>query len=201
MCGGDQELGAKYIGWSGTASAICTFLVVHHHHPAVHARRASAGAFFVAIGLSIIGYGLKWICYNPDLPWMVIVPAPLMAFGLGGLFTVVPAMVADVVDEDTSSRPTSDARACTVRCSGSWSSWACPWPCSERRLSAERHRFRRGPGRGSDPKRTITLMRLFDTLIPMLTSAIAIWAVAKYPITESRALATRRKLEERRGAV
>ncbi|MCA9787396.1 MAG: MFS transporter, partial [Candidatus Cloacimonetes bacterium] len=57
-------------------------------------------AFFAAIGISIIGYGLKWVCYNPAHPWLVLVPTPLMAFGLGGLFTLVPSMVADVVDLD-----------------------------------------------------------------------------------------------------
>ena len=46
----------------------------------------------------MIGYALKWFCYTPDNPWMVLIPAPLMAFGLGGLFTLVPSMVADVVD-------------------------------------------------------------------------------------------------------
>ena len=42
----------------------------------------------------------KLVCYRPDMPWLVVVPAPLISFGLGGLFTLVPAMIADVVDVD-----------------------------------------------------------------------------------------------------
>ncbi len=57
-------------------------------------------AFFAAIGISMVGYALKWFCYDPDVPWLLLVPAPLMAFGLGGLFTLMGSMIADVVDED-----------------------------------------------------------------------------------------------------
>ena len=53
---------------------------------------------------------------------------------------------------------------------------------------------------GSDQaSRTITLLRLCDAGIPILTSALAIWAVAAYPITEARANEVRRQLEQRRG--
>ena len=47
--------------------------------------------------------------------------------------------------------------------------------------------------------RAITLMRIFDAGIPMITSAIAIWAVATFPITEAKALEVRQELERRRG--
>ncbi len=42
-------------------------------------------------------------------------------------------------------------------------------------------------------------MRLCDAFIPMVTSAIAIWAVYKFPITEARANEVRQELEQRRG--
>jgi len=42
-------------------------------------------------------------------------------------------------------------------------------------------------------------MRLCDAGIPVLTSAVAIWAVVAFPITEARALAVRQELERRRG--
>jgi GPH family glycoside/pentoside/hexuronide:cation symporter len=47
----------------------------------------------------------------------------------------------------------------------------------------------------------IRLMRLCDAFIPAAASAIAIWAVATYPITEEKAHEIRMKLEARRGAV
>jgi GPH family glycoside/pentoside/hexuronide:cation symporter len=53
---------------------------------------------------------------------------------------------------------------------------------------------------GHQTDRTIILMRLCDIVIPIIASAIAIWAVAKYPITEARAREVRKELEHRRGA-
>jgi GPH family glycoside/pentoside/hexuronide:cation symporter len=44
-------------------------------------------------------------------------------------------------------------------------------------------------------------MRLCDAFIPAITSAIAIWAVATYPITEEKAHEIRKELEARRGSV
>jgi len=42
-------------------------------------------------------------------------------------------------------------------------------------------------------------MRLCDAIIPMITSGLAIWAIAAYPITERAAHEVRAKLEARRG--
>ena len=44
-------------------------------------------------------------------------------------------------------------------------------------------------------------MRLFDVAVPVITSALAIWAVASFPITEERAHQIREELERRRGSV
>ena len=46
---------------------------------------------------------------------------------------------------------------------------------------------------GHQAERTITLMRIFDAFLPMLTSAVAIWAIASYPITEEATLSARQK--------
>ena len=44
-------------------------------------------------------------------------------------------------------------------------------------------------------------MRLFDILVPMISSAVAIWIVASYEITEEKAHEVRAELERRRGVV
>ena len=45
------------------------------------------------------------------------------------------------------------------------------------------------------------MMRVFDVAVPMLSSVVAIWIIASYPITEERAHEVRQRLEERRGAL
>jgi GPH family glycoside/pentoside/hexuronide:cation symporter len=52
---------------------------------------------------------------------------------------------------------------------------------------------------GGQAASTITMLRALDAGIPMLASAVAIWAVARFPITEARALEIRQELERRRG--
>ena len=99
VAGGDQNLGAEYAGYAGSVGAVSTFLVIIFV-TWLGTRIGKRRAFFVSTGLSMIGYALKWVCYNPDIPILVVLPAPLLAFGLGGLFTLMPSMVADVVDVD-----------------------------------------------------------------------------------------------------
>ena len=194
--GGDQAEGAKYAGWAGTVGAICTFAVVVFV-TWLSTRIGKRRAFFVATSIAIVGYGLKWICYNPDLPWMVIVPAPLIAFSLGALFTLMPSMVADVVDTD--ELKTHKRREGMF---GSIFWWMVKLGLSAALagggylLNATGFDVDLG---GDQLPTAITKLRLFDAGVPMLTSAIAIWAVARFPITEARASEVRRELEERRG--
>jgi GPH family glycoside/pentoside/hexuronide:cation symporter len=196
VCGGDQTAGARYSGWAGTVGAVCTFAVVAFV-TWLSTRIGKRHAFFVSIGLSIVGYGLKWVCYNPEVPFLVVLPAPLMAFGLGGLFTLVPSMVADVVDTD--ELKTHQRREGMF---GSIFWWMVKLGLSAALagsgylLNATGFDVDLG---GNQAARTIVLLRICDAGIPMVASAIAIWAVARFPITEERARAVRAELENRRG--
>lgn len=196
VTGGDETAGAKYSGYAGTVAAVCTFAVVAFV-AWLGTRIGKRKAFIISIGLSIVGYGLKWVCYNPEIPLLVILPAPLMAFGLGGLFTLIPSMVADVVDTD--ELETHERRE------GMYGSifWfmvklglSAALGGSGYLLNATGFDITLGAHQAA---RTITLMRICDAGIPMLTSAIAIWAVATYPITEAKAHEVRQELERRRG--
>ncbi len=196
VCAGDQELGAYYVGWAGTVGAVCTFGVVVLV-TWLATRIGKRHAFFLAIGLSIVGYGLKWFCYSPTNPWLVLVPAPLMAFGLGGLFTLIPSMIADVVDYD--ELETHQRREGMY---GSIFWWTVKLGLSAAiaggGLLLNKTGFDVELG-SAQTDRAITMLRLFDAGIPMLTSAVAIWAVARFPITEQKARDVREELERRRG--
>jgi GPH family glycoside/pentoside/hexuronide:cation symporter len=52
---------------------------------------------------------------------------------------------------------------------------------------------------GEQTAQAILLMRLFDALIPVVSSGLAIWAVYSFPITEEKAHEIRLELEARRG--
>jgi GPH family glycoside/pentoside/hexuronide:cation symporter len=52
---------------------------------------------------------------------------------------------------------------------------------------------------GNQTADAIFMMRVFDVFVPILTSALAIWAVYCFPITEKKAHEIRAELEKRRG--
>lgn len=196
VAGGNQTLGAEWTGWAGSVGAISTFIVITIV-TWLGTKMGKRRAFFVSTGLSMVGYALKWVCYNPAHPWLVILPAPLLAFGLGGLFTIMPSMVADVVDLD--ELKTHERREGMY---GSIFWWVVKLGMSAALfgsgflLNATGFDVALG---GNQSDQAITLMRLCDAFIPIVTSAIAIWAVVKFPITEERAHEVRMTLEARRG--
>ncbi len=195
---GDQALGAEYAGYAGTLGAASTFLVI----PIVTKLgtvMGKRGAFFVSTGVSMVGYALKWFTYTPEAPWLVLLPAPLMAFGLGGLFTLMPSMIADVVDAD--ELKTHQRREGMF---GSIFWWVVKLGMAAALagggflLNATGFDVALG---GNQTALAITLMRAFDAFVPAAASALAIWAVASYGITEATAHEVRQTLERRRGAV
>jgi GPH family glycoside/pentoside/hexuronide:cation symporter len=194
---GDQELGAKYAGYAGTLGAASTFAVIFFI-TWLSTRIGKRRAFFVSTGISIFGYAIKWFCYNPEHPWLVLLPAPFLAFGLGGLFTLMGSMIADVVDVD--ELETHQRREGMF---GSIYWWVVKLGMAAALAGGGFLLNATGFDvalEGAQSATTLVLMRLCDVLIPMLTSGIAIWAIATYPITEERAREVRTELERRRGA-
>ena len=100
VCGGDQTAGAKYAGLGRHGGRRLHLRRGRLRHLAGHAHRQAARLLRLhravhrrlraEVGLLQPGPAAGW--------WSL--PAPLMAFGLGGLFTLMPSMVADVVDTD-----------------------------------------------------------------------------------------------------
>ena len=194
--GGDQVLGAEYVGWAGTVSFIatsCAIFIATKLSTLFGKRKA----FFITIGISIFGYALKWVCFTPENPLLVLIPPMFFAFGLGGLFTLMGSMVADVCDLD--ELETGERREGMF---GSIFWWvvklglAAAMAAGGFLLYATGFDVALGGGQSAD---TLFYMRLADVLIPVICSVIAILMVASYPITETMATEVRQKLEQRRG--
>ena len=194
--GGDKVMGAEYAGYAGTLGAVCTFLVIFFV-TWLATRIGKRRAFFVAIGVSMVGYAMKWVCYNPDMPWMLLLPAPFLAFGLGGLFTLMPSMIADVVDMD--ELETNERREGMY---GSIFWWVVKLGMAAALAAGGFLLNATGFDvalEGNQAESTIFLMRVFDVFIPFVASGVAIWAIATFSITEKRAHEIRLQLEQRRG--
>jgi GPH family glycoside/pentoside/hexuronide:cation symporter len=194
--GGDTEQGAIFAGHAGALGGFSTFFIIALITwlcPKYGKRRA----FYVTTSISIIGYLLKWVFYTPENPWLLLIPAPLIAFGFGGLFTLMPAMVADVVDADELN--THERREGMY---GSIFWWVVKLGMAAALAGGGFLLNATGfdVALGAQTDNTLFLMRIFDIFVPVAASVIAIWAVASYTITEEKAHDIRMQLEARRGA-
>ena len=195
---GDQAAGSVFVGHSGLVQALSA-LVVIGIVTWLATKIGKRRAFYVSTGVSMVGYLIKWFCYTPDNPWLVLIPAPLMAFGLAGLFTLMPSMVADVVDADELN--THERREGMY---GSIFWWVVKLGQSAAILGGGILLVWTGFDVELGSNQTaeaIRLMRLCDALVPAVASAVAIWAIASYTITEEKAHEVRMQLEARRGAM
>ena len=196
--GGDAESGAAFVGHSGLVQALSALGVIAFV-TWLATKIGKRRTFFVSTGISMVGYALKWVCYTPDNPWLVLVPAPLMAFGLAGLFTLMPSMICEVVDCDELN--THERREGMY---GSIFWWVVKVGQSVAMLASGFLLVATGFDvelGGNQTPEAIRLMRMADAFIPCIASAIAIWAIASYSITEEKAHEVRMALEERRGTV
>lgn len=154
-------------------------------------------AFMYATFISIFGYILKWWGFDPENYYMIFLPIPLMAFGMGCLFTLMMSMTADVCDLDEleNGMPRKEGTFGAIY----W--WM----------------IKVGQGialvfsgiilkiLGYDPTATtqtaeaLTGMRITDIVLPVVTAALAIWVMRSYTLNEGRAREIKAELVKRRG--
>lgn len=194
--GGDHVMGARYIGLFGTTLSLCTFGAI-----AIVAwmatRIGKKSAFIASTSIATLGYILKYFCYRPEAPWMLFIPAPLIAFGLGGLFITVSAMIADVCDVD--ELEVGYRREGTFGAIYWWMvklGTAAALVLAGYLLNATGFDQALGPNQSP---RTLSLMRLFETGIPVVSYILAIIAMITYRLSPERAREIRLELEARRG--
>ena len=198
LYGGDGEAAGPLIGIFGTLTSVATFAVIALVTlvTPIFGKRPT---FFLCIAISIVGYSSKWFLYSVDHPYLVLAAAPLMAFGLGSIFTLMGSMVADVCDVD--ELQTGKRREGMY---GSVFWWvvklgmALALALGGFLLNATG--FDEAFG-GNQSERTLFLMRVFDVLVPVVTSIGAILLVRAYDITEDSAYEVRAQLESRRGTL
>ena len=85
--------------FGSVGALVTTFLVI----PAVTILSNKVGkkkAFIVSQSVSIIGYIMLWFLFIPGKPHMFLLALPFFSFGIGGLFTLMMSMTADVIDLD-----------------------------------------------------------------------------------------------------
>ncbi|MFZ9977581.1 MAG: MFS transporter [Candidatus Kapaibacteriota bacterium] len=194
---GSFEQAGNWPAWFSTISALATaFLII----PIITWMSNTWGkrtAFIMSTGISIIGYLMKWWGFNPDNLWLMFLPIPLLSFGLGGLFTLMMSMTADVCDLDElqNGMPRKEGTFGAIY-------W---WMVKLGQglalvlggLVLKLIGFEAGAA--MQTAETITQLRLADIIIPSLTAFLAIIVMWNYDLNEEKAHEIKAELVKRRG--
>lgn len=194
---GSFEGAGQWPAWFSTISAVFTaFLII----PVVTWMSNAWGkrsAFLVSTAISIVGYILKWWAFDPENIWLMFIPIPLLSFGLGGLFTLMMSMTADVCDLDelVNGMPRKEGTFGAIY----W--WMV-------KLGQGLALVLGGlvlkvigfdGGAAVQSADTIVNLRLADIIIPSLTAGLAIVVMWKYDLNEEKADQIKAELVKRRG--
>ncbi|OWY23821.1 MFS transporter [Sphingobacteriales bacterium UPWRP_1] len=197
MFKGNYGAAGNWPAWFSTISAITTAILIIPVITLMSNILGKRNAFIISTAISMVGYMLKWWGFNPDNPWMIFMPIPFMVFGIGGLFTLMMSMTADVCDLDelNNGMPRKEGTYGAIY----W--WM----------------VKLGQGLalvlgglvlklvGFDSKatiqtaETIVRLRLADIIIPAITAAMAILVMWNYDLSEDRAKEIKAELVRRRG--
>ncbi|MBK7095516.1 MAG: MFS transporter [Saprospiraceae bacterium] len=194
---GNQPSAGQWPAWFGTVSALMTALLVIPIITYMSTKIGKKNAFIVSTLISIFGYALKWWGFHPGMPWLMFMPIPLMSFGIGGLFTLMMSMTADVCDLDElkNGMPRKEALFGAVY----W--WMVKLGTSLALFLSGVILSAVGFNQNVEVQSasTITNLRLADICIPVIAGILAMIVMWKYDISEKRAKEIREELVARRG--
>lgn len=201
LFGGNDSSAGALNGWWGSLTAICTIGVIPLT-AFISEKLGKRRTFLLTISLSIFGYAIKWVGYNPSYPYLLLVSCPFVAFGTGSLFTLMGSMISDVCDYDELQ---SNQRREGVFGAIYW--WMVKVGMALAGLLGgfllAASGFITPAPDATEPvvqtAQTLLYLRLFDVVIPIVTSLIALAIMSTYEISETRANEIRTELEQRRG--
>jgi len=179
----------------GSVGALCTtFLVI----PIVAKMSKAMGkkkAFLISQSISVLGYVMLWFLFVPGKPYLFLIALPFFSFGIGGLFTIMMSMTADVIDLD---ELTSGKRREGVFGAIYW--WMVKFGFAiAGGLSGAIFSFIGfDTGLETQPESAIIGLRLFFSGLPILGTLIAMFIMRNYEISEERANEIKEQLKIKR---
>ncbi|MEN9838669.1 MAG: hypothetical protein RL177_148 [Bacteroidota bacterium] len=197
MFQGDYGAAGNWPAWFSTISALSTAFLIIPIITWMSNRWGKRTAFVISTALSIVGYVLKWWGFSPENPWMIFMPVPFFVFGIGGLFTLMMSMTADVCDLDElyNGMPRKEGTFGAIY----W--WMVKLGQGIALVLGGLVLKLVGfdQSLAVQTTETLTNLRLADITIPALAGLLAIWVMWDYDLDEKRAREIKQTLIERRG--
>ena len=197
MFNGDYGAAGTWPAWFSTVSALATSILIIPVITWMSNKLGKRKAFIISTLISIVGYVLKWWGFDPTNPWLMFMPIPLMVFGIGGLFTLMMSMTADVCDLDelNNGMPRKEGTFGAIY----W--WMVKLGQGLALVLGGLVLKLVGfdGSAATQTAETITNLRIADITIPAITAALAILVMWKYDLTEERSNEISAELVRRRG--
>lgn len=197
MFNGDYGDAGNWPAWFSTITAVVTAFGVIPIVSWMANTWGKRNAFIISTVISIIGYILKWWGFSPENPWLIFIPIPFMAFGLGGLFTLMMSMTADVCDLDEldNGMPRKEGTFGAIY----W--WMVKLGQAIALVLGGLVLKIVGFDQNATVQtvETLTNLRVADIVIPALTAGLAIVVMWNYNLDEKRAHEIKEILIKRRG--
>ena len=97
--GGNKLAGAYLLAVNGTIWAVTGLLAVFPLNW-ISPKLGKRNTLAVSISLMCLAQLSKIVCYNPDYPYLLLIPTALLSAGMLFFFTLGSSMVGDICDED-----------------------------------------------------------------------------------------------------
>ena len=219
MYNGSYELAGSVPAMFSILIAFCTAVLIIPVVSWMANKFGKRNAFIISTIISIFGYILKWwgfvvvdqntavlfndvvlqigvVKFSLEMPIILLLPIPFMAFGLGGLFTLMMSMTADVCDLDElkNGLPRREGTFGAVY----W--WMVKIGQSIALALGGLVLSLVGfdAGVATQTLETMNDLRLADIIIPSLTAGLAVWVMWNYSLNEDRVVKIKKELIERR---
>jgi GPH family glycoside/pentoside/hexuronide:cation symporter len=191
------DTGAAWI-WPtlfGSVGALITTFAVIPTVAWMSRKMGKKNAFMLSQGISILGYVLLWFTMVPGKPWMFMFALPFFSFGIGGLFTLMMSMTADVCDLDELA---TGKRREGIFGAIYW--WMVKFGFAIAGLlsGAIMSFVAFTPGAASQPAGAVDGLRLFYSGVPIFGTLLAMWIMRNYDLDEKRAVEVHAELERRK---
>jgi GPH family glycoside/pentoside/hexuronide:cation symporter len=190
---GDEAAVGVWPALHGSVGALVTTFLVIPIVAAASKRLGKKTTFIVSQAISIIGYILFWFLFVPGKPWLFLYALPFHSFGIGGLFTLMMSMTADICDIDEYH---SGERREGILGAVYW--WMVKFGSAFAGLLAGLIMAFVGFDPGAVSASSLTGLRVFYTALPIVGVIAAIWVMWSYDITEAKAAEIRASLKARK---
>lgn len=178
----------------GSVGALVTTFIVIPIVAAMSKRLGKKTTFIISQSISIIGYVLFWFLFVPGKPYLFLWALPFHSFGIGGLFTIMMSMTADVCDIDEYN--TGRRREGTL---GAVYWWMTKFGQAFAGLLSGVIMALVGFDAANVTVDAMTGLRLVYTVLPIAGVILAVGIMWNYDITEEKADEIRAALQARRG--